>query len=315
MRHLFVVNPKAGKGQDVESFRSQLESKLDQLGIDYDIHVTTAAGDGIEYVKNETAKGDPVRFYACGGDGTLYEVVNGCAEKDNAEIAALPLGGGNDFIRLFGKKENLLNVEDHVNGTPFELDLIKCCGRYAINQCSMGLDAEVCAKQASFKKVPFISGEGAYMASLFYCFIGKMKSEFTIQIDDDPPFTQEVLFCLGANSRWYGGGFMGAPKAIPYDGLLDFIIVKKDCSRAKLLGLINDYKAGNHLEWERTLFQRGKKIHVTSEKLAAVNIDGECEYVHESTFEIVPKGCRFVVPACSDFLERVKKGSLETVGV
>lgn len=311
MKHLFIVNPMSGKGVNTETFCNEIERAVKACGVeDYEIHVTTAARDGLEYAKKEVDKGEPIRVYACGGDGTLYEVVNACAEKANAEVAAIPMGSGNDFIRIFGKKENLRNIKDHINGTTMEFDLIKCGNEYAINQCSMGLDAEVCAKQADFKKLPVLSGEAAYTASLLYCFIGKMKSTFTIQIDDDEPFTSDVLFCVGANSRWYGGGYMAAPKALTYDGLLDFIIVKKDCPRIQLLGLINKYKRGEHLDWDRTIFKRGKKINVKSAKPAAVNVDGECSYVTESTFELVEKGIKYVVPACSDFLERVEKGTV-----
>ena len=311
MKHLFIVNPASGKGFSEGEFCSSLEKELKALNIEnYEIHVTTAPGDGESYTRKEVLKGEPIRVYACGGDGTLYEVVNGCAEQKNAEVAAIPLGSGNDFIRIFGKKEDLLNIADHINGTPMEFDLIKCDDHYAINQCSMGIDAEVCAKQASFKKLLFLSGEGAYTAALLYCFIGKMKSRFTISVDDEKPYTQDVLFCVGANSRWYGGGYMAAPKALTYDGLLDFIIVKKDCPRIKLLSLINVYKQGKHLDWERTRFVRGKKIHITSEKPAAVNVDGECKYVTESTFEIVEKGIKYVVPANSDFLTRVKNNNV-----
>lgn len=311
MKHLFIVNPNSGKGADAQRFLKGLEGKLKAAGVeDYDIHITNAARDGLEYTKKEVSKGEPIRVYACGGDGTVYEVVNACVGHPNAEVAAIPLGSGNDFIRIFGKKETLLNVEDHINGTPVDFDLIKCGDEYAINQCSMGLDAEVCAKQSSFKKLPLLSGEAAYTASLLYCFIGKMKSTFTIQIDDDEPFTSDVLFCFAGNSRWYGGGYMAAPKALTYDGLLDFVIVKKDCPRIWLLTLINKYKRGQHLGWERTVFKRGKKVTVKSAKPAAVNVDGECQYVTESTFEIVEKGIKFVVPRCSDFIEKMNNGTL-----
>ena len=235
-----------------------------------------------------------------------------CACKKNAQVAAFPLGSGNDFIRIFGDKKNLRDVKDHINGTVMEFDLIKCGEAYAINQCSMGLDAEVCAKQASFKKMPIFTPETSYTAALLYCFIGKMKNTFTIQFDDDEPFTKDVLFCVVANSRWYGGGFKAAPLALPEDGLLDFVIVKAGFSRAKLLSILNVYKRGEHLDWKETTFKRGKKIVIHSEKPAAVNVDGECKFVTDTTFEIVEKGMTYVVPAKSQFLKdreaRLAKG-------
>ncbi|MBR4287518.1 MAG: YegS/Rv2252/BmrU family lipid kinase [Clostridia bacterium] len=311
MKHLFIINPKCGKGISYERCAETITETMTAMGIgNYEIHVTEGPRDGYEYTKKEVDKGEHIRVYACGGDGTLYEVVNACACKKNAEVAAFPLGSGNDFIRIFGDKKDLRNVADHVNGTVMDFDVIKCGDEYAINQCSMGLDAEVCAKQAYFKKFPFLSGELAYTVSLLYCFIGKMKSRFTITIDDGEPFTQNVLFCVGANSRWYGGGYKAAPTALTYDGLLDFVILEKRGIRLKLLPLISKYKKGEHLDWDITTFKRGKKINIKSEKPAAVNVDGECQYVTESTFEIIEKGIKFVVPACSDFMERVKNNNV-----
>ncbi len=310
MKHVFIVNPSAGKKSAANSIVPQIESYFAENGGFYEIHITAAPYEGIDFVKNYEVGDETVRFYACGGDGTLFEVVNGAYGKPNTQVAVIPLGSGNDFIRLFGTKDMLVNVEAQVNGTPIQLDVIKCLGKIAVNQCSMGLDAEVCARQATFKKFPFLNGEAAYTASLLYCFIGKMKSIFTVQFDDNEPFTAPTLFCYCGNSRWYGGGYMAAPHAMPDDGLLDFVHVKKTVSRIKLLPLINKYKNGQHLSWDMTTFARGKKLTIHSDKPAAVNIDGECEYVNDCTFEIVEKGITFVVPATSWYFERVESGDI-----
>ncbi len=310
MKHVFIVNPCAGKGKNQASnyIIPRIKEYFSKNNGSYEIHETTEPYEGINFVKYYPVGEETVRFYACGGDGTLFEVVNGAYGKENVEVAVIPLGSGNDFIRLFGNKEDLIDVEAQVNGTPIKLDVIKCLGKIAINQCSMGLDAEVCAGQAKFKKIPFINGEAAYTASLLYSFIGKMKSVFTVQFDDEEPFTAPTLFCYCGNSRWYGGGYMAAPHAMPDDGLLDFVHVKKNIPRIKLLGLINKYKRGEHLDWDITTFSRGKKLTIHSDRPAAVNIDGECEYVNDCTFEIVEKGITFVIPTTSWYFERVEKG-------
>ncbi len=311
MKHLFIINPNCGKGISYERCTNGIVDAMKDEGItDYEIHVTQGPNDGYEYAKAQVDKGEPIRVYACGGDGTLWEVVNACACKENAQVAAFPLGSGNDFIRIFGDKKDLRNVKDHINGTVMDFDLIKCGDEYAINQCSMGLDAEVCARQAKLKKLPFIKGEAAYTLGVLLQFFGNMKKTFKIKIDDDEEFESDVLFCLAANSRWYGGGYFAAPKALTYDGELDFVIVKKDVLRVALLPLIDKYKKGQHLTWDRTTYKRGKKITIKSQKTAAVNIDGEVRFGDEVTFEIVEKGIKFVVPACSDFTDRVKNGNV-----
>lgn len=311
MKHIFVVNPLAGKkGRDAQRIIPEIDSYCKAQGLDYQIYCTKAAGDGQEFVRRIAEKGEYVRFYACGGDGTLFEVINGSFGFENVEVAVLPLGSGNDFIRLFGTKEQLANVEAQVNGTVIDLDLIKCGNKIAINECSMGMDAEVCKKQADFKKLPLISGEMAYTVSALWALMKKMENTFTISIDDGPAETRKVIFCFVGNSRWYGGGYMGAPLAMPNDGLLDIVVVDKKVSRLKLLTLLSSYKQGKHLDWDFTHFIRGKKLTIHAAEPAVVNVDGECEVVHDCTMEIVPAAVKYVVPASSTFFKDVESGKI-----
>lgn len=307
MKHIFIINPTAGKGKAATRIVPELKNYISSHKIDAEIYITKASGDGMAHVEEIAKQGEPVRFYSCGGDGTLFEVVNGAYKYSNAEVASIPLGSGNDFARILGKAEDLINIDAQVNGKTTKFDLIKCGDKVAINQCSMGVDAEVCAKQAYFKKIPGISGEFAYTASLLYCLCRRLKSEFKITVDDDKVYEGIMLFSLCGNSRWYGGGYKGAPEAIPDDGLLDFIIVRKTVGRLKLAGLINKYKRGEHLSWDFTTFVRGKKMHIESKRPAAVNVDGECEYVTDSTFEILPAAINFVIPTTSTYFETVGK--------
>lgn len=313
MKHVFIINPAAGKGKPACELKPRIEKYCEDNSLDFLIHVTSAAYEAIDFVREIAKTGEHIRFYACGGDGTLFEVVNGAFGYPNAEVAVMPLGSGNDFIRLFGTKEQFLNIDAQVKGTATDLDIIKCGDIVAINQCSMGFDAEINAKQSSFKKMPFMKGESAYMAALLYCFFKKINNVFTIKIDDGKPFTQNTLFCVAGNSRWYGGGFKAAPLALPDDGLLDFIIVKKSMNRLKMLGLVNGYKAGKHLDWDITNFVRGKKISIHSDVISAINCDGEKRLGNECTFEILEKGIKFVIPANSSYFEDKAAGKLNVI--
>ncbi len=302
MKHIFVINPAAGKKGNSESIiRPQIEDYCGKTGLDYEIYVTKCQGDAQNYCTERAKTGEELRFYACGGDGTLYEVVNGVFGYPNCEVAVIPLGSGNDFIRLFGTKEQFCNVEAQVTGIPVDLDVVKCGDKIAINQCSMGMDAEVCAKQASFKKLPLVNGEMAYALAAVQALFKKLGHAFTIKIDDNEPFDETVLFCVAANSRWYGGGFQAAPLAWPDDGKLDFVIVRQDRGRLRLFPLLQTYKRGEHVELPMTRYINGSRLEIHSDIPAAVNIDGECEYVNDAVFEIVPKGIRFVVPQFSEF--------------
>ena len=50
-----------------------------------------------------------------------------------------------------------------------------------------------------------------------------------------------------------------------------------------------------------TKYINGSRLEIHSDVPAAVNIDGECEYVNDAVFEIVPKAIKFVVPQFSEF--------------
>lgn len=310
MKHVFIINPVAGKGKAVARIENEIRDFCTKAQLDYIVHITQSKEESIAYVRSIAQNGEHTRFYACGGDGTLYCVVNACFGYKNTEIAVLPLGSGNDFVRILGKKEDLLNVEVQVKGTPTEFDVIKCGDKIAVSQCSMGVDAEICAKQGSFKKIPFFTGEFAYTAALLYCIMKKINNTFTVSVDDAPPVTKKVLFALCGNSKWYGGGYKGAPLAKPDDGLLDCIVVEKRCGRLGLLKLVGPYKAGEHLDFDITSFVRGKKMTVHSDKLSAVNIDGECEFTTDCTFEIVEKAINIVIPSNSTYFEDRAEGRI-----
>ena len=187
MKHIFIVNPAAGKGQAATRIIPQIEAYFQaHPEIPFEIYVTKAKGDG------------------------------------------------SDFARIFGGSDKLLDIGAQVHAGTRKFDLIDAGAHVAINQCSMGLDAEVCAKQAYFKKLPGVGGEFAYTMSLFYCLFRRLNSEFKIIVDDEKVVEGKMLFALCANSRWYGGGYKGAPKAVPDDGKLDFILVRKTVGRLKL---------------------------------------------------------------------------------
>jgi len=313
MRHVFAINPYSGKGKWLEGLLSNIQAACDEAGITPEIYKEPDKEGMLAFVRAAAQSGDPVRVYACGGDGTIFCVVNATFGCKNVEIAAVPYGSGNDFIRLFGKKEELQDIGRHIRGTPHWIDAIRCGEDISVNVCSMGFDAEVNAKQADMKKIPWLGGEAAYMASLLSCIPGKFYSEFTVQIDGDPPEKDTFLFAIGGNSRWYGGGFQSCPYALPDDGLMDCVTVSKAFGRLKMITMINTYKKGEHLnnpQWPFAHMRRAKVMRVHSDTPAAVNVDGETRMATDVTFELLEKAVCFVIPEGSTYLEDRASGKL-----
>lgn len=299
MKYYFLINPHAGKGKAADIIKPQIEEYIAEHEIDAEMHSADSGEEARAYVRSKCESGEPVRFYACGGDGTLYQVINGAFGFDNAEVGIMPLGSGNDFAKMLGDKDDLLDVEEQVEGVSVAFDLVKCGDNVGISHCSVGVDAVICAKKDDFNKLPFMSGPSAYVAATLYCFLGNIAHKLTVQVDDEKPRTMNSIFCLAANAKWYGGGFKSAPKAKLRDGKLDFVVVEKNKPKLALLPVIADYKSGNHLQKKYESFityKHGKKMKVHSDTPMPMIIDGESYTMTDAVFEIVEKGIKFIIP-------------------
>ena len=98
MRHLFIINPAAGK----RGTTPQLEALLEKLTFPHEVVYTQQEGDARRFTQEAARSGEAVRIYACGGDGTLNEVVNGAAGLSHVAVTNVPKGTGNDFLKIFG---------------------------------------------------------------------------------------------------------------------------------------------------------------------------------------------------------------------
>ena len=101
VQHIFIINPHAGK-KDQTGRIYEMADRLRQHGLTCQCLLTQRSGGAEEIARRLVSSGEEVRLYACGGDGTLNEVVNGAAGFDNAAVTCIPIGTGNDFLKNFG---------------------------------------------------------------------------------------------------------------------------------------------------------------------------------------------------------------------
>lgn len=116
-------------------------------------YLTTGVGDATRFVKERCAasNGEHLRFYSCGGDGTMNEVLQGLAGCANAAMGVVPCGSGNDFVRSFPDCD-FSDLEAQIAAEERPIDLIHFNNQWSANICSAGLDSDVC------KTWPAISG-------------------------------------------------------------------------------------------------------------------------------------------------------------
>ena len=103
MTHLFIINPAAGSRDRTEQYRKNITSICSARGLDYRIEVSSAPGECTRITREAAQTGEEYRVYACGGDGTLNEVVAGATGFPNVSVTCYRGGSGNDFVKKFYK--------------------------------------------------------------------------------------------------------------------------------------------------------------------------------------------------------------------
>ncbi len=300
MRHVFVLNPIAGKGQGALALREQIEAYFAaHPEMEYAVRETACPGDATAIAAQECARGDAVRLYACGGDGTLQETANGIPVCSSAELAVIPCGSGNDYVRIFGGKDAFLSLPDLIEGVAMPVDAVDCGGRLSLNIAAIGMDAKVAAKMSNYKHLPGVGGSLAYELAIADVFFHPIGDEMEITIESENGVQKrsgKYLIALAANGQYYGGGYRGAPHAIENDGILDFVLVKK-ISRFRILKFLMKYKAGNYDDLPYCEHIRGSSMTVHTKKTTYFTVDGECSSQSDMSFTIVPNAYNFVLPA------------------
>ena len=160
---LFRSNPVSGKADASLYLVPRLIDAAAGAGVDYAVELTQHAGHAAEIARQYGDDGEPVRLYACGGDGTLNEVFTGAYPYKNAEVASVPCGSGNDFVRNFGAAEDFLSLADNIAGTAVPVDLVAANGGVSAAICSVGLDSEVAYSIPKYRRLPRPRSEEAHV--------------------------------------------------------------------------------------------------------------------------------------------------------
>ncbi len=294
MRYVFIINPVAGKGKGPTTLVPKIKEYFVN-GENYTIYVTNFKGEAREIAQNQAKIGDKVRIFACGGEGTFFEALNGIVGYDNAEIGVIPCGSANDFLKFFGDKNVFLKLSEVTDGVAVPVDLIKADDMYCINQCSVGMDAIVADRMQKFKKIPGVTGKTAYSLAIIKLFLGRIGLDLKIKIDDGKEMSKNCLFAVCANGPVYGGGYTSAPEANPFDNLLDYVVVDT-ISKIKVLSFLKSYSAGTHAKYNYCKLGNCKSMEISADKPFPVNLDGEIFHKNYVKFEIAEKAVKFVLP-------------------
>lgn len=317
MKTIFVVNPKAGQGINVESLIERIHTAASKINASVEVYVTEAIGDAENFVKNYCTKFGAAKFIACGGDGTLSEVLNGAIYVEGAQIGVFPIGTGNDFCRNFDRENAFEDITSIINGECVKCDAIKYHTvldseektGYCINMFNIGFDCNVAYMASEIKRKPFVSGSFAYFMSILINLIKKKGANLKIEVDGNVLHNGPLLLTSIANGSYCGGGVMSNPLASVQDGLININIIK-NVSRLKFIKLLPYYMKGTYLNLKNieniiTSLDCNNIIITPFDDSIKLCVDGEVLDAGKTEIKVMPNAFDFIIPSKKNF-SRIK---------
>ena len=299
MRHVFIVNTVAGKHSCLDEVKNAIAK--DSEVIDFEIFTPNSSKDNISQIKTylESHHDEEIRFYACGGDGTINKVASGIYGHPNASMAVLAYGSGNDYIKYFADLKTFRNVENTIHGTEKRVDIMQTNDRFALNATHFGLDSVVAKLMNKIRRFPIIGGSMCYPIAVLWAFLTGMRTRCTVYADGEKLNDGKICLCTVANGKYVGGSYKCAPLSSNEDGLLEVCLIKP-VSRIKFILFKKYYTKGTHLDNPKfkkyIVYRRAKQVIIEGGKGFCVSLDGEILEGEKIIVENKKQAIRFVVP-------------------
>jgi diacylglycerol kinase (ATP) len=288
MSTFVIINPAAGGGRVGRKWR-RLEAALQDCIGSFE-HQHTTHDSGAQMLAAEAVRNEFERIIAVGGDGTVNEVINGMAEAAGSKpiapnLGVISLGTGNDFARAFGLHGGLANALAALragNIREVDLGLMQFTGadgatrsRWFGNVANVGLVGEVTAATQNSRLVKLIGGRLAYPLKAVSVLRSYGGRRITLNCDDAPSETMDVLSIAIANAPYFGSGMKIAPHADTSDGLLDIVVILHG-PKVKATDIALLYK-GRHLTHPAVRHFTARRISFTSVDGKSVQCDADGE--------------------------------------
>lgn len=304
MKYLFIINPAAGKGKKQEEIKNNIINYFSDKDLDYEIYITGGKDDARKKAGSAAQTGEDLSVFACGGEGTVFEVLNGIVGFDNVSLGVIPCGSANDFLKFFPDSSAFSDIAGQIDGIAVPTDIIKANDYYCLNGCSVGMDAMVARDMSIFKGFKGVSGPMAYKLAVIKNFVGKLGVSINLSVDGGKKTKENCLFAVIANAPYYGGGYKSAPDANPFDNCLNFTKVNT-IGKLKVPKFLSLYENGLHGSLDYCTLKECESMEFTADYPVPVNLDGEIIETMQMSFSIVKGGIKFIVPL--PVYENVKK--------
>ena len=292
MYHI-IYNPLANRGKKGSAAKAleQLIACLKAANLAYVIHSSTAPGHVAKIVQSLPTKESPCHIIIVGGDGTIFEAINGLEPGNSAILGIIPAGTGNDISKMIGIPKNATTAAQIIfqNRTVCaDVALINSNLKSALF-VSYGIAADIVLGMALLKRKTRLS----YFTTLLRCVFGYKPKKITVKLNEQET-TYAADFLSVHNCICAGGGMHLAHNAKIDDGRLDLVIVEYQGFFRRMANIISILTKKLHKQPNfKTIPIENIEIFSPNENRCVV--DGEIREYDYLKIQVIPNFVKFYV--------------------
>ncbi len=267
-----IVNPAAGGGRAADAL-ARARSALSPI----EVHNTAGPGHAEELARSLDFAAARA-LVVVGGDGTLYEAVNGLfarQERERPPLGILPAGTGDALARDLGVATPSSSLEALLAGHTRAIDVgcVEIDGRtrYVTSVVGWGAFARINLRAERLRWTRWARYEAAAL----------------VEIVGPRPSAGGPLLGVACLTSHTGRGMLLAPDARLDDGLADLVEVAS-CGRLRLLGLLAGVFRGRHTRSSAVSIRRVSELSLELEEGAHLVLDGEALPARKLSFQVLP---------------------------
>lgn len=290
-----ILNPVAGGGR-AGRLRRAIERELAARGLSADVMLTRERGHAVELAAEAAA--DHGLVVAAGGDGTVHEVANGLLTVEEgrrtAGLAVLPIGTGNDFVKLLGGNRLAHAFDAILSGATREVDVGRVTwtgtSEHFINGMGTGIDVEVVRQVA---RLPRMRGVAGYLVGVLRALRVFEPIRARLLVDGVELVDRVMIIAVG-NGVSQGGGFYITPGALADDGRLDLCVIS-EMRMGRVLLTLPRLLRGSHVSRAGVVMKQFRKLEVETDEPLFFQLDGELREpagTHRLEVEVIPGALR-----------------------
>ena len=274
----FII--KLSNSKIVERIKEEIRIKFDRNKYQVKICESSFKGETKTLAK-EAILDKTDLIVACGGDGTINEILNEIKER-GLKIAIVPIGSGNGIARHFNIPLNISRSLDLILKQNYSyVDIGKVNDLFFLGNVAFGLGADFIK---NYQKIKY-QGLFGYFLAFVKTLLTIREKHFIIDVDGERIITNPLVLII-SNTNQQGYNFTVTPKAKTDDGLLDMVIIENISNFKNFKNIFKIIFGLKFYPGER-IYKKIGNLNLTPQKpIDNIQIDGENLRANDSFYEI-----------------------------